>query len=138
VKGYALQGGFGLAFGVVLSRGGFADWHQVHGMLQLRTWDLAIAFATVLLLTGPLWRRLERYAAIPLRRPIHPGSIPGGLTFGVGWALSGACPALALVQLGQGKGMAAMTLLGVVIGNYAYALTHERFFRWPPSSCADD
>lgn len=138
MKNHAIQLAFGIAFGFVFSRGGFADWQQLQGMFRLRTWDPPIAFATVLIVTGPLWVLLERYAARPFKRPVHPGSVPGGLVFGVGWALSGACPALALVQLGEGKGMALVTLLGILLGNYVYARVHERHFRWPAAHCAED
>lgn len=134
----ALQLSFGVAFGFVFSRGGFSDWHELSGMFRLRNFDPAIAFATVLLVTAPLWLVLRRYAARPLIRPVHPGSIPGGVLFGVGWAVSGACPALALVQLGEGKVLAILTLLGIFVGNYGYARAHERYFRWPPVTCADD
>lgn len=138
MKSLLVQLAFGVAFGVVFSRGGFSDWRQVHGMFRLRELDPPLAFATVLCVTAPLWLWLKRYAARPLVRPVHPGSVPGGLLFGVGWALSGSCPALALVQLGEGKGLALLTLVGIVIGNCAYARVHERFFHWQPTSCADD
>jgi hypothetical protein len=138
VSQHAIQLAFGVAFGFVFSRGGFADWHELRGMFTLTSWDPAIAFATVLAVTAPLWVWLKRYSARPLVRPVHPGSVPGGVLFGVGWAISGACPALALTQLGEGKGMAAVTLAGMLLGNYAYARIHERYFRWRPSNCADD
>lgn len=138
MRGHAVQLAFGLVLGFVFSRGGFSDWREVNGMFRLRFWDPAIAFATVVIITAPIWLWLKRYEMRPVIRPIHPGSVAGGLLFGVGWALSGACPALALVQLGEGKSMAAMTLLGIVIGNYAYSVVHERYLRWPATSCADD
>jgi uncharacterized membrane protein YedE/YeeE len=138
VKTNAIQLAFGVALGFVFSRGGFTDWRELNGMFRLEVWDPAIAFATVVVVTAPLWLWLKRYAARPSTKLIHPGSLPGGLLFGVGWALAGSCPALALVQLGEGKGLAAVTLLGIVIGNYLYSLVHERYFRWHASSCADD
>jgi uncharacterized membrane protein YedE/YeeE len=138
VKRYAVQLAFGIAFGYVFSRGGFSDWREVHGMFSLTNWNPAIAFATVLAITAPLWFWLKRRAARPVRRPVHPGSIPGGIIFGVGWVFSGACPALALAQLGEGKGMALVTLAGIVAGNWGYAAMHERYFRWHTASCADD
>lgn len=138
MKPIAVQLGFGAAFGFVFSRGGFSDWRQLSGMFRLERFDPAIAFATVLLVTAPLWLWLDRYASRRLVRPIHPGSVPGGVLFGLGWAIAGACPALALVQLGEGKALALFTLAGIFIGNYAYALTHERYLRWSPVTCADD
>ena len=100
MKGHAIQLAFGVAFGFVFSRGGFSDWRELNGMFRLQSWDPAIAFATVVAVTAPIWLWLKRYATRPYARPVHPGSVPGGLLFGVGWALSGACPTLALVQLG--------------------------------------
>lgn len=138
MRASAIQLAFGVVFGFVFSRGGFSDWHELHGMFRLQEWDPAIAFATVVLITAPLWLLLKRYEARPVIKPLHPGSVPGGLLFGMGWALSGACPALALVQLGEGKGLAAFTLAGIVIGNYGYSVVHERYFRWHVASCAED
>jgi uncharacterized membrane protein YedE/YeeE len=40
----------------------------------------------------------------------------GGVLFGIGWALTGACPAVAFVQLGEGRWPAAFTLLGMLAG----------------------
>jgi uncharacterized membrane protein YedE/YeeE len=138
VKRYAVQLAFGTAFGYVFSRGGFSDWREVHGMFSLTHYNPMITFATVLAITAPLWFLLKRRVARPVLRPVHPGSIPGGIVFGVGWVLSGACPALALAQLGEGKGMAIVTLVGIVIGNWGYAALHEHYFRWHSASCADD
>jgi uncharacterized protein len=129
---------FGVAFGFVFSAGGFSDWHQLQGMFRLSEWSPAITFATVVAVTAPVWWWLERRGAPKLRRPLHPGSIPGGIVFGLGWAIAGGCPALILVQLGEGKGLALCTLLGVLLGNWAYSLIHERYFRWIATSCADD
>jgi putative Ca2+/H+ antiporter (TMEM165/GDT1 family) len=52
--------------------------------------------------------------------------------------VTGVCPAVAFVQLGEGKALALMTIAGVVLGNYLYSVVHERWFRWPTSGCADD
>jgi hypothetical protein len=42
------------------------------------------------------------------------------------------------VQLGEGKLLAGITVLGIFAGNWLYSLAHERFFRWTTSSCVDD
>jgi uncharacterized membrane protein YedE/YeeE len=63
--------------------------------------------------------------------------LAGGALFGVGWALSGACPSIALVQLGEGQLGALVTLAGIFLGNLAYSAIHDRYFRWSTQSCAD-
>ena len=59
----------------------------------------------------------------------------GGVLFGVGWALSGACPGIILVQVGEGKLGALVTLAGVFLGNALYAAVHQRYFRFSVGSC---
>ena len=50
------------------------------------------------------------------RKKLHPGTIPSAMLFGIGWALTGSCPSIALVQLGQGYLPALLTILGIVTG----------------------
>jgi len=127
----------GIAFGFVLSRVGFSSWDEVHRMFTFSDLRLVLAFGTAVALLAIAWRvalRLAgaRFAPIPLRR----GIIPGGLIFGVGWALSGACPSIALVQLGEGQLGAGWTLVGIVLGNALYGAVNARLLRWPNASCA--
>jgi uncharacterized membrane protein YedE/YeeE len=42
--------------------------------------------------------------------------IVGGALFGIGWAVSGTCPAPALVMLASGAGLAVVTIAGLFIG----------------------
>jgi len=127
----------GIVFGFVLSRVGFSSWDEVHRMFTFSDLRLVLAFGTAVTLLAIGWRvalRLggARFAPIPMRR----GVVPGGLIFGVGWALCGACPSIALVQLGEGQLGAGWTLVGIVLGNALYAAVNARLLRWPNASCA--
>jgi len=131
----------GIALGFALSRIGFSSWDEVYRMFTFESPRMLLAFIVgvgVLMLAWPLVRR---FSATPPRwspRPIHRGTLLGGLMFGVGWALSGACPSIALVQLGEGQAAALFTLAGIFIGNWLYSWAHERYFRWSAGSCVDD
>ncbi len=70
-------------------------------------------------------------------RPLHPGTAPGALLFGGGWAMTGACPTAALVQLGEGHLSALATLGGIIIGMSLYPWVHRRAFRWDMGLCSD-
>ncbi|MGD8567451.1 MAG: YeeE/YedE thiosulfate transporter family protein [Gammaproteobacteria bacterium] len=54
------------------------------------------------------------------KKSYHAGTVPGSIMFGVGWAITGACPSVALVQLGEGQFAAAFTLLGICLGVLSY------------------
>ncbi len=129
----------GVAFAVVLHGVGFSSWDQVHAMFAFTDLRLTLTFMlAVSILVPGLWL-LRRRGRIPWpRRAVHRGTIIGGVLFGVGWALSGACPSIAWVQLGEGQLGAAWTLLGIVLGNALYGWAHPRFFGWPLGSCGDD
>jgi uncharacterized protein len=131
----------GALLGFALSRIGFSSWQEVHGMFTFQNPRLLATFAIGVVLLGVGWRAARAASTTASRltsRNIHPGSAIGGLLFGVGWALGGACPGVALVQLGEGQLRAGLTLVGIFSGNWLYAIAHERFFRWSSRSCLDD
>jgi hypothetical protein len=53
-------------------------------------------------------------------KPWSRGLVPGGLLFGAGWALTGACPGTALAQVGEGKLIALVSIIGMLVGTYLY------------------
>jgi hypothetical protein len=128
------MGFFGLLLGFSLSSIGFTDFGEIHRMFKFEdarlflTYGLGIALATVGFLVVKQARRLGP-------RPFHKGTIPGGLIFGAGWAITGACPAGALTQLGEGRVVAGFTVAGILLGAWLYPVVHARFFRWPMVVC---
>jgi uncharacterized membrane protein YedE/YeeE len=99
------------------------------------------SFAFGVTVLGVLWVVVRRSAAVlPVwpARSIPPGTIWGGALFGARWALCGACPGIALVQIGEGQLGALWTLGGMLLGNGLYSIVHERYFRWPRQSCVED
>jgi len=131
----------GIVLGFALSRIGFSSWDEVHRMFTFESLRMFLAFVVGVTLLTLAWPLVRRFSATPPRwsaRPIHRGTLAGGLLFGVGWALSGACPSIALVQLGEGQAAALFTLAGIFVGNWLYSWVHERYFRWSAGSCVDD
>lgn len=128
----------GMCMGFALSRIGFSSWDEVHAMFTFADLRLVLAFMTAVALLVPTWRLVHRLTGATWSpRKLHRGTLGGGLLFGLGWAVSGACPAIALVQLGEGQLGALLTLAGIFLGNFAYSLVHDRFFRWSTQTCAD-
>ena len=138
MKSHLITIALGVAFGFCLSRIGFTSWDEVHAMFTFSDLRLVIAFGTAVALLSVGWvvvRRLRPRDPAFSPRPIHKGTLVGGVLFGAGWALTGACPSIALVQLGEGKLGALVTLVGIFAGNALYAAVHERYFRFSVGSC---
>jgi uncharacterized membrane protein YedE/YeeE len=125
---------FGGLFGYALSRGRVTDYDTIAGMFRLTDLHLfgviGSAIATAAL---GLWlvRRGGNVtvlgAPVEIRRkPWQAGTVWGGLMFGAGWALTGACPGTALVQVGEGKVVALITVAGILTGTYVYGLVRSK------------
>lgn len=122
--------------GLVLHFTGFTNFDEVHKMFGLEDWRLFLTFgvAVVLTMVGVHSVRAKERARLP-RGAMHPGILPGAALFGVGWALTGACPGVVFAQLGEGQLMALVSLVGIFLGNAIYSVAHRRWFRWDTGSC---
>ena len=59
-------------------------------------------------------------------KPYQKGVIYGGVLFGFGWAITGACPGPIYAQLGAGEWLALLPFVGALLGSYVYALARPR------------
>jgi hypothetical protein len=103
----------GTVLGVVLSRVGFTRYDELHAMLTLADPRLIAAFAGAVVVSA-IGYRLVGERATPGR--VSPQLVTGGVLFGLGWAVAGACPGVAFAQLGEGKLWSLVTLAGLVAG----------------------
>ena len=56
----------------------------------------------------------------------HWGNVYGGLIFGLGWAITGACPGPLYAQIGSGFLITVITLLSAIAGTWIYGLLREK------------
>lgn len=144
MKPYLSVALFGLALGVLLSAAGLSDWGEVHRMFSLGAGAsgpllgelrLVLAFCGAVVLSIVGFRVLAARDELP-SKPIRKGTVPGAILFGAGWALIGACPGAALVQLGEGKLGALVSLSGMLAGAWLHDALRKRL-GWARHSCID-
>jgi uncharacterized protein len=113
--------------GFSLSRIGFSSYDEVHAMFTFADLRLFLTFLGGVTLLGAALYVVRRVSspAWPAR-PIERGTLLGGVVFGAGWALCGACPGVAVVQLGEGKLYALVTLAGILLGNALFGVVSAR------------
>lgn len=107
----------GLALGYVVSRLGFTNYEALHRMLTFQETRLLLAFglATVLLIGFFVWQGASLWKA---KEPITARLVAGAACFGLGWAITGACPGVVFAQIGQGMAPALVSLAGIVLGSW--------------------
>lgn len=59
-------------------------------------------------------------------KQFNKGQIYGGLLFGFGWAITGACPGPLFAQIGTGVTVITVTLLSAIAGTWVYGLIRNR------------
>jgi uncharacterized protein len=124
----------GVVFGVTLSWTGMSSPEVIREALLFQDAYLYLMFASALA-TAAIGIRLLRARRVralltgervswSVARP-EPRHIWGSVLFGVGWAISGACPGPIATQLGQGIAWALFTTAGVVIGIVMFLRTRR-------------
>lgn len=124
----------GMLMGITLSYTGFSSFGELHKMFLFADLRLLFTFAGAVLLAFVFFQFFIQ--GLPSnKKTLHPGVIPGSFIFGIGWAISGSCPSIALVQIGEGQLAALFTALGIMFGVWSYRQVHRKFFRWDSGSC---
>lgn len=124
----------GMYLGALFTKSEVASWQRVHDMFLFREAymyliiGLAIAVAMVFMGAIKLFRlkSLDGRPIVYVPKPFHPGVILGGMLFGAGWAITGACPGPIYAQIGNGDWMAVFTLMGALAGTISYAAVKKR------------
>jgi len=52
--------------------------------------------------------------------------LAGGIIFGMGWAMTGACPGPTFTLVGQGFGVFIIVVLSAMLGTFVYGLLKEK------------
>jgi uncharacterized membrane protein YedE/YeeE len=135
VRAHLGAAALGLALGVTLTFAGFADYGQVHRMFTFQDLRMFLMFGGAVAITVVGFFLLARRAVLP-RRLVRRHVAVGAALFGVGWALTGACPGAALAQLGNGYLPALASLAGIFAGATLYRRVSARL-RWQTDSCGE-
>ena len=115
---------FGAGFGFVLAAANLHEYATIHNMLSLKEFDVFGLMGLAIGVSLPLLAYFERAKVKTVlagtlslsRSKIQKHHVVGGAIFGIGWAVSGTCPAPALVMLASGAGLAIVTIAGLFVG----------------------
>jgi hypothetical protein len=130
-KARLLKGlGTGIIFGFLLHRGGVTDYNVLVGQLLLEDFTVAkiILTAIVVGMLGVHFLSDRKLIELKPKSGSLRRTIPGGLIFGVGFALLGYCPGTIAGAIGQGSIDALIPgLLGIFSGSFFFAAFYEKY-----------
>jgi len=116
---------FGAGFGGVLAWAQLTDPERIRQMLLLEDAHYYLMMATAFAVGTLGTRLLRRSGAHALvtgelvsvdAPPLERRHVTGSVLFGLGWAVTNACPGPIAAQLGQGLWWSLLTLAGFMVG----------------------
>ena len=124
----------GTWFGIILVKAEVISWFRIQEMFRLQNFHMygVIGSAVITgIISVQLIKRfkLKSIYGEPILLPekkFNKGQIYGGLLFGLGWAITGACPGPLFAQNGTGLLVIFVTLTSAIGGTWVYGLLRER------------
>jgi len=121
----------GFVFGIVLTKSEAVSWYRIYEMFQFQSFHM-YGIIMVAIVTGIIGiqiikrKNIKDIQGLPIQiKDKEPGSMRfwfGGIFFGFGWALVGACPGPIFILLGAGFLPVVLVLFGALLGTFLYGL----------------
>jgi hypothetical protein len=125
----------GIFFGIVMYKSEAASWFRIYEMFKFQSFHMygIIGSALILGIIGvQLIKRnkLKSFFGEPIQIvPKEKGVwqyLYGGIVFGLGWALAGACPGPIYTLIGAGYVSLLVVLAGALLGTFIYGLLQKK------------
>ncbi len=119
----------GIIFGIALTKGEAISWYRIQEMFRFESFHMfglfmtavPVAAVSILIIQKFKLRSYDGQTIDVPKKVYHHGVVLGGLTFGFGWALTGACPGPLYAQIGAGYTVTIITFLAAVLGTWTFA-----------------
>ena len=125
----------GILFGIILIKSEVVSWFRIQEMFRFDSIHMygVIGVAVIIGIIGTLiikrkdWKSIEGTPMdfTPKKMEI-PRLLFGGILFGLGWAMTGACPGPLYALLGQGEWVIAVVILSGLFGAYMYRVLEPK------------
>lgn len=125
----------GVLFGIVMYKAEAASWFRIYEMFNFQSFHMFGFMATALAIGVTAFYFIKRNNAKdtkgqPISLADKAKSIPryliGGILFGLGWALAGACPGPIFVLIGAGMYPMLIVAGFAILGTYLYGLVKDK------------
>lgn len=124
----------GVVFGVVFVKAEIISWFRIQEMFRLQSFHMYGVIGTAVVVGAlSVWliKRFRIKTIYGEKIEFHPkkfskGQLYGGLLFGLGWGLTGACPGPLFAQIGTGMLVIAVVVLSAIAGTWTYGYFREK------------
>ena len=131
---YIVVLGLGIFFGMILTNGQVISWFRIQEMFRFDAFHMYGVIGSAILVGAISMQVLKRLnvrswsgeAIVIEQKTLEKGTVFGGILFGIGWALTGACPGPLYALTGNGYPAFAVALLSAMGGAYVYGVLKSK------------
>lgn len=124
----------GIFFGIAFTKAEIISWFRIQEMFRLQSFHMYGVIGTAVAVGMLSVWIIKRYKVKTVygdpiifpSKKFNKGQIYGGLLFGFGWALTGACPGPLFAQIGAGFLVVAVVLLSAIAGTWVYGYFRDK------------
>jgi uncharacterized membrane protein YedE/YeeE len=124
----------GIIFGILFVKAEIFSWFRIQEMFLMQSFFMygiigtAIFVGTISVLIIKKFK-IKTFSGDPVTfedKESNKGQIYGGLIFGIGWAITGACPGPLYAQLSNGFLVISVVFLSAVLGTWCYGYCKDK------------
>lgn len=126
----------GTWFGIVLTKAEIISWYRIQEMFRFQSLHMYLIIGSAIVVAAISLRLVRRYRPTALSgEPIEIAPKQwgrgvryplGGVLFGAGWALTGACPGPLYALVGSGVSVVLAVILAALLGTWTYGHLRPR------------
>jgi hypothetical protein len=124
----------GILFGIVFVKAEIISWYRIQEMFRLHSFHMygvigtavVVGMISVWLIKKFKIRTMQGEEVVFHNKEFHWGNVIGASMFGLGWAITGACPGPLFAQIGSGFLVVIVTLLSAIAGTWVYGLLRDK------------
>ena len=124
----------GLLFGIIFIKAEILSWFRIQEMFRFQSFHMfgvigsavVTGIISVFLIKKLKIKTIYGEAIVFKKKTFNKGQIYGGLLFGLGWAITGACPGPLYAQLGSGVTVILVTILSAILGTWVYGKFRDK------------
>lgn len=124
----------GMLFGIVFVKAEIVSWFRIQEMFKFQSFHMfgvigtavVVGIISVAIIKKYKIKTLQGEKIIIVPKPFSKGQIYGSLLFGLGWAMTGACPGPIFAQIGTGLVSGFVILASALIGTWTYGFFKEK------------
>ena len=124
----------GVVFGIIFVKAEIVSWFRIQEMFRLQSFHMygiigsavLVGMISVKLITKFNIKTIYGEPITFSPKQFNKGQIYGGLLFGFGWAITGACPGPLFAQIGTGATVIVITLLSAIAGTWVYGFLRKK------------